>query len=103
DQGTFDVHTTGPDKDDIEVHGLAGNDTITLDQAITLRSWIYGEAGNDVVNGGGGEDYIDAGVGNDTCNGGGGDDTFFNPAYFLSRGSSDKDEYWGGAGTEDRI
>jgi Ca2+-binding RTX toxin-like protein len=104
DQGTFDVHTTGPDPDDIEVHGLAGNDTITLDQTIKLHSFVYGEAGNDTINGGGGEDYIDAGLGNDSCHGGAGDDTFANPAYATTRfGLVDSDNYWGDSGTEDVV
>jgi Ca2+-binding RTX toxin-like protein len=104
DEGTYDVNTSGPDKDDVEIHGLAGTDKISLDAAITLRSHIYGEAGNDSITGGGGNDYIDAGVGNDTVHGGGDDDTFLNPILVVgTRAPMDKDEYYGDAGTEDSI
>ena len=103
-QGAWDVNEYGPDKTEIEIHVGAGSDTVTLDASVTLESEIYGEAGHDTITGGSGQDRIDAGSGNDLVHGGADDDAFVNanpPTGALA--PSDRDEYFGDEGTEDRI
>lgn len=69
--GTFPVAAvTGR----IVVHGLAGNDRITVSPKVTIGSDIYGDAGNDVLTGGGGNDRLYGGSGNDKLTGGKGND-----------------------------
>jgi hypothetical protein len=58
----------------IIVHGGSGNDNISIDSAITRQTFIFGEAGNDTVSGGGGSDVIVGGVGNDKLSGNSGRD-----------------------------
>jgi Bacterial Ig-like domain (group 3)/FG-GAP-like repeat/RTX calcium-binding nonapeptide repeat (4 copies)/FG-GAP repeat len=50
----------------IYIHGLAGNDSITVASKITQSAWLFGEAGNDKLTGGGGADVLVGGDGNDT-------------------------------------
>jgi Ca2+-binding RTX toxin-like protein len=84
----------------IEVFGLAGNDTLTLDEASgalpqanlfggagndTLvggsgSDQLFGEADNDTLLGKGGIDLLFGGAGNDTLTGGDGDDQAFGQA-----------------------
>src|SRR5688572_33222506 len=68
----------------IVINGLAQNDSITVDAALTQGTTINSGLGDDTVNGGGGADNIDAGdgndrvdpgLGNDSLEGGGGTDT----------------------------
>lgn len=63
-----------------EIHGEAGNETIT---GMDNTNYLYGEAGNDVLRGGGGVDYIYGGDNNDILYGGDG-----------------RDELYGGAGSD---
>ncbi len=58
----------------IVIFGQDGNDTITVASNITRTVYAFGGAGNDVVNGGGGSDFLQGGDGNDTVNGNNGDD-----------------------------
>jgi Ca2+-binding RTX toxin-like protein len=58
----------------IVVHGLAGNDRITVSPKVTIGSDIYGDAGNDTLTGGGGNDRLFGGSGNDRLTGGKGND-----------------------------
>ena len=103
-QGTFDVDHYGPEKTEIEIHALAGNDVVTLDPSVTLESLIYGDAGSDSITGGSGEDTIDAGVGNDTVHGGAQDDQFINSTLYVGAlAPIDRDVYFGDAGIEDRV
>jgi ELWxxDGT repeat protein len=63
------------DNDDfngIEIHGLTGKDTIQLDDSVLDNATISASDNDDVVRGGGGNDYISAGG---TVNGGAGNDT----------------------------
>ena len=54
------------------VQGTSGNDTIQSDGTYTYGGddWIDGGAGNDVINAGAGGDWIRGGAGNDTIDGG---------------------------------
>jgi Ca2+-binding RTX toxin-like protein len=54
----------------IRVHGDAGNDTITIDQSVTLNSTLLGNGGNDSLTGGGGSNVEIGQAGNDTLTGG---------------------------------
>src|SRR5262245_60038534 len=60
----------------IQVFGLAGNDTISLDETngALPRSFLYGGDGNDVLIGGSGTDSLFGQAGNDTITGGRGHD-----------------------------
>jgi uncharacterized protein YkwD len=65
----------------IEILGLGGNDTISLDprqtggrQPITAVTFIWGGTGNDVIHGGAGPNFIWGGRGNDVIYGGAGND-----------------------------
>jgi uncharacterized protein (TIGR03118 family) len=49
----------------IEANGLAGNDTITVSNRITITAILDGGAGNDRLVGGGGNDILLGGPGND--------------------------------------
>ena len=71
----------------------SGNDTYAGDAgAPDLADWVYGEAGNDLLSGGAGDDYLHGGTGNDTLNGGVGQD-------FLV-GKSGNDSLSGGDGND---
>ncbi|HTK75114.1 MAG TPA: FG-GAP-like repeat-containing protein [Gemmataceae bacterium] len=67
----------------IYVRGQAGDDTITVDSALSNAAFLYGDdgndisrggSGNDVIQGGAGRDLLIGGRGNDSLNGGAGDD-----------------------------
>ena len=58
----------------IIVHALSGNDSVSIDSAITRNTIIFGEAGNDTISGGGGSDVIVGGDGNDKISGNNGRD-----------------------------
>jgi Ca2+-binding RTX toxin-like protein len=51
------------------------DDQITVAQAMTVATRLFGEAGNDRLTGGGGDDFLDGGIGSDTVSGGAGHDT----------------------------
>ena len=63
----------------IQVFGLGGNDTITLDESngALPRANLFGGEGNDVVTGGSGADLLFGQGGNDTLLGKGGTDQLF--------------------------
>ncbi|WP_158300660.1 calcium-binding protein [Chromobacterium sp. ATCC 53434] len=71
-----------------DVHGLAGDDTMTGNH---LADSLHGDAGEDLLNGGDGGDSLFGGVGMDTLNGGDGDD--------LLDGGDDDDVLNAGSGT----
>jgi Ca2+-binding RTX toxin-like protein len=58
----------------ISIDGARGNDRITIAPSITASATITGGAGNDRIQGGGGNDIITGDAGNDWVRGGGGDD-----------------------------
>ncbi|MBW4443333.1 MAG: DUF4347 domain-containing protein [Plectolyngbya sp. WJT66-NPBG17] len=78
----------------IEGDGGKGNDTILLDDSITLNATLRGGEGNDKLKGGSGNDNISGGIGNDQLQGGAGNDTL--------DGDDSNDQIVGGAG-EDTI
>ena len=69
------------------VFGSNFNDTLT---GTSGANELHGQDGNDVIKGGGGNDFLDDG--NDFLDGGGGDDTF--------KGSGHADVLIGGAGSD---
>lgn len=60
----------------IVIFGEGGIDSITVANSITKPATIFGDAGFDTINGGGGDDTIVGGPDYDSLNGNGGDDTF---------------------------
>jgi Ca2+-binding RTX toxin-like protein len=88
----------------INLHANNGNDNITID-FVSKAMVVFGDAGNDVINGSKRADYIFGGKGNDQINGRGGNDFLFGDTgndLFLETTDSGTDRYAGGAGT-DRI
>lgn len=59
----------------IAVNGIGGNDTLTIDTAITRSGFVSGGDGNDWIQGGSGADNVNGNAGNDTVRGGPGNDT----------------------------
>lgn len=70
----------------VVVDGRAGNDQITIGSSVTVLTGVLGGKGNDIIHGGGGENYLFGEAGNDTIfsgpqgssnniGGGAGDDT----------------------------
>ena len=90
----------------IRVFGLAGNDTITLNEANgTLpKANLFGGAGSDVLTGGSGADNLFGQAGNDTLLGKDGNDTLFGGAGndALTAGKGD-DRVFGQAGNDRMI
>ncbi|HET6576045.1 MAG TPA: calcium-binding protein [Fimbriiglobus sp.] len=78
----------------VQVFGLGGNDTITLDEAngALPRVNLFGGTGNDVLTGGSGGDLLFGQSGNDTLLGKGGTDLLF--------GGAGNDVLTGGAGDD---
>ncbi len=74
----------------VQVFGLAGNDTLALNEAngALPRALLFGGAGNDVLTGGSGADQLFGQAGNDTLLGKGGADLLF--------GGEDNDTLTGG-------
>lgn len=64
DEGTFKPTSR------IVVYGQAGNDDIQVAGSIKLTSWLFGDAGDDSLTGGGGYDLLIGGDGNDKLTGG---------------------------------
>src|SRR6478735_1343426 len=87
----------------IQVFGLAGNDTIALSEVngALPKANLFGGGGNDVLTGGSGTDQIFGQAGNDTLLGKGGADLLFGGADndTLTGGDGD-DQAFGEAGTD---
>ena len=82
----------------------AGNDTITADTTLTAQTYLRGEDGDDVVNGGGGFDDINGNMGNDTIHGNAGDDWVVGGKGDDSQtGDSGSDIVWGNLGNDTLI
>ena len=80
------------DVQSIEIKGGNGNDTITLDQTVLVPATIEGGNGNDVIQGGAGNDTIFGGNGKDLIDGGAGTDQI--------HGGNGKDDLHGGDGDD---
>ncbi|MCI0493245.1 MAG: hypothetical protein L0Z07_09940 [Planctomycetes bacterium] len=93
----FDVNqVTG-----IQIFGLGGNDTITVDDNVTINTSIHGGKGNDAIKGGSGNDTIHGDAGNDTLDGSSGDDTIFGDKGNDSlQGGDDNDTAYGNSGND---
>src|SRR5262245_3455694 len=78
----------------IQVFGLSGNDTISLNEAngALPRANLYGGSGNDILTGGAGNDQLFGEAGDDTLPGKGGADFLF--------GGSGNDTLTGGVGND---
>ncbi len=90
----------------IQVFGLDGNDTITLNEAngALPRAFLFGGAGNDVLTGGSGADQLFGQAGNDTLLGRGGTDLLFGGAgNDVLTGGDANDQMFGEAGNDRMI
>lgn len=90
----------------IQVFGLAGNDTVALDEVngALPKSLLFGGDGNDTLTGGSGADQLFGQAGNDTLLGKGGNDLLFGGAGndTLTGGTGD-DQVFGEAGNDRMI
>jgi Ca2+-binding RTX toxin-like protein len=76
----------------IEIESRQGNDSVTIDPAITIGVDCDGATGNDTITGGSGDDDIKGGPGKDQIFGNAGNDNL--------EGESGKDSLSGGAGID---
>lgn len=94
----------------IIVRGGNGNDDISIntydDADFLISSEVYGENGNDIIQGGGGSDYLDGGNGDDIVSNFVTDENY-NPvgrgSYDTLVGGNGNDSLWGGWGIQDII
>jgi Ca2+-binding RTX toxin-like protein len=94
----------------IAILGLAGNDTITIDDNVSINVFVEGGKGNDWIELGSGHDAVMAGAGNDTILGGDGVDILFGAAgddillcgdgNDLASGGRGRDAIYGGEGDD---
>jgi Ca2+-binding RTX toxin-like protein len=91
-QGQFvvDGSTFAGQVKSIQVRVGNGNDQITIDSSVSVRTYLYGGLGNDTISGGSGQDIINAGDGTDHMSGNDGNDCL--------NGGTGGDYYDGGAG-----
>lgn len=87
---TFQFNTA--DVTEIHIDGGGGNDWIWVDGTVLVKAMINGGAGNDRIQGGGGDDTIRGDKGNDRLHGGGGIDTL--------SGGAGNDWVWGDDGDD---
>lgn len=83
----------GGDGDDYNITIGAGWTTFGSGFYVERQAGLYGEAGDDLLDGGAGNDYLDGGIGNDELYGGRGDDKVY--------GETGDDDLYGGAGNDD--
>ena len=91
-QGSTNINGTGTAQD----NGLYGNDGNNTLNGMAGDDALYGYAGNDVLNGGAGNDALRGQDGNDTLNGGAGNDRL----YGNGNGNGFIDRLDGGAGDD---
>jgi len=89
----FDDSIQGLTGDDAALDGTAGNDLL---QGGNGDDGLFGDAGNDRLEGGNADDILDGGTGNDTLVGGRGDDTYI---FVAGSGHDVIDNSGGGADT----
>jgi Ca2+-binding RTX toxin-like protein len=90
----------------VAVFGLAGNDSISLDEAngALPRAMLFGGAGNDTLTGGSGDDQLFGEAGNDVLLGKGGNDLLFGGAGDdVLTGGTGNDQVFGQAGNDQMI
>jgi Ca2+-binding RTX toxin-like protein len=90
----------------IQVFGLAGNDTIALDETngALPQALLFGGAGNDTLTGGSGNDLLFGEAGNDTLLGKGGNDMLFGgDGDDVLIGGTGNDQVFGQAGNDRMI
>lgn len=89
----------------IQVFGLGGNDTITLNEAngALPRGTLFGGTGNDVITGGSGADMLFGQAGNDTLLGKGGVDLLFGGTENDTLTGGDADDQVFGESGNDRM
>jgi Ca2+-binding RTX toxin-like protein len=89
----------------IQVFGLGGNDTVTLNEAngALPRALLFGGAGNDVLTGGSGADQLFGQAGNDTLLGKGGTDFLFGGTENDTLTGGDADDQVFGESGNDRM
>ena len=95
----------GGDGDDViqftsgVAEGGSGNDTITV--AGSAGAYVFGDAGNDTINGSAGRDEISAGSGDDTVYAGAGNDLVWGSAgHDILHGQDGDDRIVGGSGDD---
>lgn len=88
------VHAYGGEVKTLRIAGGAGNDSIRIDPSVSLRTFLYGEEGDDVLVGGPGADYLSGGGGKNALDGQGGDDVL------VTIGGGIADRLTGGAGAD---
>jgi Ca2+-binding RTX toxin-like protein len=89
----FEDTIQGSTGDDAALNGAAGNDLL---QGGNGNDVLFGDAGSDRLEGGNGDDILDGGAGNDTLVGGRGDDTYI---FAAGSGQDVIDNSGGGADT----
>jgi Effector protein/RTX calcium-binding nonapeptide repeat (4 copies) len=82
----------GDDANHLSIHGGEGRDFISVDPQVRNNLHLYGDAGNDRIEGGAGNDIIYGGAGRDYIDGREGDDTIF--------GEAGNDFLYGGRGND---
>ncbi|HMC12232.1 MAG TPA: hypothetical protein VKH44_13115, partial [Pirellulaceae bacterium] len=88
----------------IVISGLGGNDHIDVSPSVTIATEVHGDAGNDHITGGSGDDVLIGGAGNDHVNGGSGDDLIRgNQGNDKLQGCDGDDILVGDAGNDDLI
>jgi len=90
----------------IQVFGLGGNDTITMDEAngALPRANLFGGFGNDIIRGGSGGDMLFGQSGNDNLQGRGGVDFLFGGSEDdILTGGDDDDQMFGESGNDRMI
>lgn len=108
EDGSNDLYVNGErfpltlaDGQELTIRTGAGDDTIWVDEGMTVNVVVESGDGDDFIMGGGGNDRIDAGTGDDTVYGRGGrDDLFGNSGDDHLGGGDGNDVVYGGDGDD---
>jgi hypothetical protein len=104
--GTWQKQVTGAGLyKSIAVRAMGGSDKVTIAAGITIRTALYGGAGNDTLIGGSGLDRIYGEAGIDALMGGAGDDVFvtIGGGTDIMAGHGGNDSFWCDAAITDKI